>query len=113
MDSAVLHAIAGRIRIRVPEIKGSNDRAFELESCLFEVQGISQVSVNPTTASALILFDAEKVSRREILDHLIRCSYLGDLPGESTGTKVTKDIALSVASMVTESALRRLLLTVF
>ena len=56
------HNLDGRIRIKVPEIKGSPAMAGELESKLAKLNGVAHAQANPLTGYVLVLFDDEVVS---------------------------------------------------
>jgi copper chaperone CopZ len=60
------HKLGGRIRIEVPEIKGSSAMADELESQLAKLNGVAHVQVNPLTGYALVLFDYQVISHYHI-----------------------------------------------
>jgi len=56
------HKFERRIRIRVPEIKGSPAMAGELESRLAKLDGVAHTQANPLTGYVLVLFDDQVVS---------------------------------------------------
>jgi hypothetical protein len=51
------HAIPGRIRLRIPAIKGKSDLLHEVQRQLSALPVIRHVDVNPVTASVLVLYD--------------------------------------------------------
>jgi len=51
------HAIPGRIRLRIPAIKGEPALALEVQRQLAALPVIRRVEVNPTAASVLVLYD--------------------------------------------------------
>jgi hypothetical protein len=55
----LLHAIPGRIRLRVPEIKGNPARAREVEQQLSGLKRLRRVEVNPVTGSVLMVHDPD------------------------------------------------------
>ena len=65
-----VHAIDGRLRIKVPVIKGSDANAACVASGLHTLGGIRHLKVNPTTANVLVLFDPLVVTQREIIAKL-------------------------------------------
>jgi copper chaperone CopZ len=69
-DSAYLHALAGRLRIKVAAVKGSSQKAKEIERQFQAYEGITQVTANPVTGSVLILYDSRQIKQEEILDML-------------------------------------------
>ena len=60
------HKLDGRIRIKVPEIKGSPAMAGELESQLAKLNGVAHVQVNPLTGYVLVLFDYQVISHYHV-----------------------------------------------
>ena len=52
-----LHAVPGRLRIRIPNLKASTRLAAALESELERVEGIRSVEANPVTGNVLIVYD--------------------------------------------------------
>jgi hypothetical protein len=56
----------GRIRIKVPEIKGSPAMAGELESQLAKLNGVAHVKANLLTGYVLVLFDAQVISHYHV-----------------------------------------------
>ncbi|MGA7578457.1 MAG: hypothetical protein ACLQUW_05870 [Desulfobaccales bacterium] len=47
--STYVHALEGRLRIKLPEIKRAALKALEVERHLRELAGVESVSANPTT----------------------------------------------------------------
>ena len=56
-DIELLHAIPGRVRMRVPEMKGNPDLAREIEKYLSDIKLVHRVEVNPLTGSVLVVYD--------------------------------------------------------
>jgi hypothetical protein len=114
------HAIDGRVRIKVPAIKGSPVKAAELENHLRRLgEGIDHVTVNPTTGSVLILYDSHQIGQHEIfasLEHL-GCrprlhheSHTANGGGTAAVTpEFGKDLARTVLHSTMEFALQRLI----
>ncbi len=80
------HAIDGRIRIRIPETKGSGVRAKEIAAKLMEYEGILYVSANPVTGNVLINYDPDRMSQCEVFEKLRDSGYLRE--GELTASSV-------------------------
>jgi hypothetical protein len=53
----VVHAIPGRVRLKVTGVKDNPGLAAALEERLLGVEGIHRVEVNPVTGSILLLYD--------------------------------------------------------
>ena len=108
---AYLHAIEGRVRIKIPELKGSPERAQFLESCLLAVDGLKSVKANPTTGNVLILYEEETVSLSDIHENLRQLGFYIQAPNGSalSLSALSGAVASSVFQAATEAALRRLL----
>ncbi|MGH7963688.1 MAG: HMA2 domain-containing protein [Candidatus Binatia bacterium] len=76
--SAYLHALDGRLRIKVAEVKGSPVKALEVESRLHRVEGIDQVTANPITGNILIFYDSHRITQSEVIDALRDLGCLRD-----------------------------------
>jgi copper chaperone CopZ len=76
--STYLHALDGRLRIKVAAVKGSSRKAQEIERQLQMYDGITQVTANPTTGSVLIHYDSQCVEQNSILEALRTLGYLPD-----------------------------------
>lgn len=57
MDRGI-HHIPGRIRIRLPDVKGSPEAARRVESELRALEGVRGAQANPITGSVLVRYDA-------------------------------------------------------
>jgi hypothetical protein len=58
----LLQAISGRVRLRVPEIRGDPARAREVEQQLSGLKSLRQVEVSPVTGSVLVTYDPEETA---------------------------------------------------
>lgn len=106
--SHYMHVLDGRFRIRVPEIRGSSQRADEVEQFLMGVVGITEVTVNPLTGSVLVYYQPRKICHRRIYSLLRSQGYLQRAPGPS-GTKPSEVIAEFVLKSPVEKALSSLI----
>ncbi len=71
-----VHAIDGRVRIKVPMIKDVPFRALELEDILTAMDGVTSCKVNPVTASVVIHYDHRQLKTSELLQKLERLGYV-------------------------------------
>ena len=74
--SPYVHVIDGRLRIKVPAIKRSDQRARQVEAILTSLDGIIRVTANPTTGNVLVLFHSHLVTHQAIIDMLRQTDYL-------------------------------------
>jgi len=63
----LLHAIPGRIRLRVPEIKGDPARAREVEHQVTGLKVVRRAEVSPVTGSLLVTYDPDDLESLEEL----------------------------------------------
>ncbi len=57
MEITVIHAMPGRIRVRVPELKANPDLAATLQDRLASLPGLQQLQVNPIARSLRMHYD--------------------------------------------------------
>jgi Ca2+-transporting ATPase len=67
-DYAYLHALDGRLRVKIAVVKGSAQQAQEIEQRFQACEGITQVTANPVTGNVLILYDSQQIKQEEVLD---------------------------------------------
>ncbi|MFZ2447756.1 MAG: HMA2 domain-containing protein [Syntrophobacteraceae bacterium] len=70
--SCYLHHVPGRIRIKIPGIKGNPIHARELEEKLKVIPGVRLVSVNSLTGSVLAYYDERGTNAGVIADVVSR-----------------------------------------
>jgi len=105
--TAYLHVLDGRLRIKVPALKGSPDEAARLESRLRLIDGVDCVTANPVTGSVLVLYDAGS-GPDAIVDALRDWGYLGDAVPADVGRSGSGFGSLMLRA-TTEFALQQLL----
>jgi len=116
VDSAYVHALAGRLRIKIPRIKGAADQAEELEQHLQQFAGIESVSANPTTGNVLVLYNLQRIDQGRIILSLRESGYLshaGSMAGGMASPQpapqgLVEKVTSVVASTLMEVALSRL-----
>jgi copper chaperone CopZ len=113
---AYLHALEGRLRIKIAELKGSTPTALDVERELRALDGISSVTANPRTGNVLILYDPGVTTHAEIIEALRARGYLREAIVQRAPTGATVGFAREtlthalVRSSV-ELALQRLITT--
>ena len=120
--SSYTHAIPGRLRIKIPQVKGSEVNAQKVERVLRSIGGVNSVKANPLTGNVLVLFDSESLTHADVIEILIQQGYLKKNRRDSSRSqrtatekllhpeyfgKAVADIALQTA---VEFAVRRALL---
>jgi hypothetical protein len=106
-----LHALEGRLRIKVPVVKGAPDRARQLEDSLGGGEGVVEVSANPRTGNVLILYDPTRTNQEQIVDALRFLGYFKGLVAHpaSTSARAVERVAGTVLQSMIEVALQRLI----
>lgn len=66
----LLHEIRGRIRLRIPELKGKEDLSASFVEAIYKVPGVVSASANSWCGSVTINFDEDKVSKDRLLGKL-------------------------------------------
>ena len=66
----------GRIRIKVPEVKGSPAMAGEIESRVAKLEGVAHVKANLRSGSILVLFDAQVISHYQVFAVISDFTYM-------------------------------------
>ena len=109
--STYVHALEGRLRIKLPKIKRAIREALEVELRLQQVAGVEEVSANPTTGNVLILYNPRILKQGEILSYLMELGYLPYSLGGGEMTESPSAVertATTVAVTIMEFALSRL-----
>ncbi len=73
-----LHIVPGRVRVKIPLIKGNDSRSREVERLLESIQGITSVSAYSLTGSVVVHYQDDEVKSGEILDVLKKNGYFDD-----------------------------------
>jgi copper chaperone CopZ len=114
--SSYVHAVEGRLRIKIPEVKGAPNQAREIEGHLSLCPGVEEVSANPVTGSVLVLYNPRLIGQEEIILAFKEIGYLEETtaqPHRGSGGNSSQEGAFSrvttaVASTLMEVALSRL-----
>lgn len=70
MSVTVIHAIPGRMRLRIPSLKGNEDLARPLREHLSSIPGVAHVEANPVTGSVLVVHTDREANAPELLHSL-------------------------------------------
>jgi hypothetical protein len=107
----VVHALEGRLRLKVPEIKGAAAKALELERHLQQLHGVECVSASPATGSVLILYNPGVSDQEEIFFFLMQSGYLPQpegISGTPEAAATGERLVAALATTLLEAALRKL-----
>lgn len=69
----VKHYIRGRLRVKIPAIRGSTQTAEFIEKALSPITGMKSVSVNPLLGTVLLKFDESALSPEIVITALSHC----------------------------------------
>lgn len=113
--SGYLHALDGRIRIKLAGVKGSPATASRLERHLGGCDGVVDVRANPITGNVLILYDPARIKQAMLMNELRPFAVASSNSGGRTTARPLRDrptaaqrLAETVMSMVLETAMRHL-----
>ena len=73
--SYYIHSIPGRLRVKTPLVKGSQENAKDVEGLLKFYQGVDKASANPLTGSVVVNYDSKVVSDESIINLLVDKGY--------------------------------------
>lgn len=115
-SASYVHALNGRLRLKIPELKGNSLKAQEIEQQFNLMTGIRQMTANPVTGSLLFIYDPHLLKQEEICAVLRELGYFRDHSGghfglldSAAGTHgVVEKITTTLASGLMEVALTRL-----
>ena len=112
VESTYVHALEGRLRVKVAGVKDSPTGASRVETHLRSLGGILEVAANPVTGNVLILYDPATTHQGEIVKAL---RALGCLPYNRPAAEAASPpqlllrVARVVAQAATEAALQQAL----
>lgn len=85
--SDYIHALDGRLRFKVSEVKGAPAKAVQIESQLRRVNGINRVTANPMKGNVLILYNPRRIAQHELFDALRALGCLRERSKAQIGTR--------------------------
>jgi hypothetical protein len=66
--NVLVHALDGRLRVRVERIKRDPAAAASVEQSLLTLTGVKKVRANPVTGSVLVFYDPWRIGQNELLE---------------------------------------------
>jgi copper chaperone CopZ len=102
-----LHVLDGRLRIKLPQVKGSPQRALAVEQLLLGLDGVTDVTANPTTGNVLVLFTSAVIGQHDIFAALHKS---GCLSANHTAAPSQKSLTSLVVHSALKLAIERLVL---
>ena len=70
-----VHSVPGRLRVKIPRVKGNALRAAEVEKLLEGVSGVRSGTASMVTGSVVVSYDPEQVDADGILEVLRQRDY--------------------------------------
>jgi copper chaperone CopZ len=87
-SSNYLHVTRGRLRIKIPHVKNSNEVALKVERLLGSVGGVTSAKANPFTGNVLVLFDSESIRHEDVVEAIRKQGYLKEQKAYQRSLKV-------------------------
>jgi Ca2+-transporting ATPase len=115
VSSAYLHALDGRIRVKLAGVKGSPATASLADERLRRCDGVVDVTANPITGNVLIIYDPARVKQATLMEELRPFSVESSDSGSRATPRSGHDrptaaqrLAETVMSTVLETAMHHL-----
>ncbi len=98
-----LHETPGRLRIKIPGLRGKPEATRAVQEELLDLDGIQEVSANAVTGSIVVISDRDVPASQPVLDRLQALGYIDASRGEPAARY--NDQALSRAGAAMGKAL--------
>lgn len=108
--TSYIHMLEGRLRIKVSEIKGSADKAIELEATIRELEGVTHVKANSVTGNVLVLFDSDETNHYHIIGTLKDLGCLRTNSHPTPAHTATSKWAEAVVGPIAQTLIERAIL---
>jgi copper chaperone CopZ len=112
VDSSYLHALEGRLRIKIESVKGCPEMADDVETMLAAIDGIDGATANPSTGNVLVLYNPARLTHDEIIELLRDTGLVRERPPAGHPHRVRiepQTLANAIVRSSVEYALQRLL----
>ena len=111
VDSSYLHALEGRLRIKIESVRGCSEMAEDVETLLAAIDGIEGATANPRTGNVLVLYNPARLTEDEIIDLLQDTGLVRERPaGHPHRINIEpQTLANAIVRSSVEYALQRLL----
>jgi hypothetical protein len=107
-----VHSVPGRLRIRLPRLKGRPEAAGPVCAGVERLFGVRSARTNPVTGSIVVEYDPAALEDQTILEHLVE---VGEIPhtrlprhGEVAGRKVGQ-VGQAIGMAIARNAFERTL----
>ncbi|MFW6296033.1 MAG: HMA2 domain-containing protein [Halothece sp.] len=103
----VVHAIAGRLRLRIPRLAENPGEAEKLEKFLLDVAGVTKVRINKNAASMVILYQPDVTNQAQLI-HYLTHSYLQFLEENLVELPIIPQVKVSLSESQNEDFWQKL-----
>ena len=79
-----MHSIPGRLRVKIPAIKGNPEKARAIQALLSGVEGLESIRANTITGSIVVKYEQGRFLRERILTVLKKQGGLHEHSGSMT-----------------------------
>ena len=76
--SYYFHNVPGRMRVKIPFLKGRANRIKAVEDLLSNLDGTEQIKTNPLTGSVVINYDPDLLDAQQIIQFLVDHHYFDE-----------------------------------
>jgi copper chaperone CopZ len=104
-----IHHVAGRLRLKLPQMWRDPRRAQEIQSATCRIEGVTSVEANVVTGSLLIRYDAHKVDAETIMSAMAEMGLLS-APTRARGSQnrsTPSPLADKVVDVLVEKLIER------
>ena len=101
--SYYVHHTPGRLRVKIPLVKGNQERAKEVREILKELDGVNFIEINTVTGSVVVKYDRNVLNADDLLNYYKEYNILDKTRATKAGRAV--DISVSNASQAVGKAL--------
>jgi hypothetical protein len=72
------HNVPGRLRVKIPILKGRPGKISAVEDLLHTLQGVDTIKTNPLTCSVVINYDPDLLDSQQIINLLVDHRYFDE-----------------------------------
>jgi copper chaperone CopZ len=115
-----VHDIAGRLRVRIPLMKGSQSHAIKVSGIVQSINCVKLVESNPITGSITVYYDSEMLASKTILEALENAGYFDadkfitiDQYISNAAKKASDKVSKKIMEQVAEQVLANSILACF
>ena len=104
-----VHALPGRLRVRIAALKKAPEAALQVEQALSQEPGVADVMVSPLTGSVLIYYDPARITPTTLLVRLEPYGLSSTTPAPSSLSELSSQLTRVVGRELVKLALTQVL----